>query len=337
MSYYTVRARQLVIENFESISLSWPASLAMTAVLSPAELFQEPEPNTPRAVTVGPVEIDIDGLTGKLTARPRDRIPLAEMRATTPVGALTIRGNNVTIQSSVNSIDEVLACADYLSTNVARYLSVEVGLFVDAVSISGTLAGHRLSLLYPGGSYGLTLLAMGGDYRQKAIERALARPPPGSASFPRFAASCFYYHQALRLRSPHEVTCSYYVVHAEIMLNLAKALVILMGTDDHDELRKRFGLMGYERDQIESQLIPILLMRNQTDVGHATAARPPEEHLAVYHTYIDRAVNNVGAVLRRTATLIRADDALLAPLDKLDPDREKFVLRLREHLSQPEL
>jgi hypothetical protein len=68
-----------------------------------------------------------------------------------------------------------------------------------------------------------------------------------------------------------------------------------------------------------------------------TAARAPQDYLIVYRSYIDRALDNVGAVLRRTAQRLRDQDNLLSPLSTLDPSQAKFVASLPEHLLMPAL
>lgn len=78
-------------------------------------------------------------------------------------------------------------------------------------------------------------------------------------------------------------------------------------------------------------------MRDYTDVAHPTAARVPQDHLMVYRNYIERAIDNVGALLRRTAQRIHDQDNLLLPLSTVDPSRAKFVSRLQEHLLMPPL
>lgn len=337
MSYYTTRMRTLTGDPGQD-AVAWPAPLELTAVLSPAELFQQPEPDAPRVVISGPTDITLDGLSGKLLAKPNQTLPSIHLHRSTPVGELTIDGNTATVRAIARSFDDVGACVDYLCINLAQYITLEIGLFVEAVSIAGSLGGNSIAALYPGGSYALRLVNLPGRHREAAIDRALGGPARPSASFPRFAISCFYYHHALRLMSPHEVSFAPYVAHAEVMLNLAKSLEILLATDSHDTLRERFQSLGYTPRQIESQLIPIFLMRNDADVAHPTATRAPQDHIIVYRSYIDRAIGNVGAVIRQAAQRIRDQDDFLSPLSStLDRSRAKFVARLQEHLQEPAL
>lgn len=136
MSYYTTRTRTLV-GNPGQEAVAWPADLELTAVLSPAELFQHPELDTPRVVISGPTTISIDGLSGKLFAQPNQIIPSIHLCRNTPVGELTIQGNIATVRAVAKSNDDVAACVDYLCINLAQYISVEIGLFVEAVPSLG--------------------------------------------------------------------------------------------------------------------------------------------------------------------------------------------------------
>ncbi len=76
----------------------------------------------------------MDGLSGKLFAKPKQIFPSIHLCQNTPVGELTINGNIATVRAVARSNDDVGACVDHLCINLAQYISLEIGLFVEAVS-----------------------------------------------------------------------------------------------------------------------------------------------------------------------------------------------------------
>jgi hypothetical protein len=135
----------------------------------------------------------MDGLSGKLFAKPKQIFPSIHLCQNTPVGELTINGI-ATVRAVTRSNDDVGACVDYLCINLAQYISLEIGLFVEVVSITGSLGGNSISALYTSGNYSVRLLTFLSERdRKAAVDRALFGPARTSASFPRFAISCFYY------------------------------------------------------------------------------------------------------------------------------------------------
>ena len=101
-------------------------------------------------------------------------------------------------------------------------------------------------------------------------------------------------------------------------------------------VRKKCAQLGYNEEQIESQIVPILVVRSKFDVAHPVGARIAYERIESVHFYAERAVDNVQRILIRLGKLLNAGHEILDPLpaDVVD-DRIKLANRLREHLAKP--
>jgi len=143
-----------------------------------------------------------------------------------------------------------------------------------------------------------------------------------------------YFQQALRLESPHETSVPSLNV-GEIALNLAKAVEVLFSSE-RDKIRQKCSLIGYTDVQVESQIIPILVIRNQLDVAHAAGTSISEEDTRTIHDYIRISVSNVRNLLLRVGSSLTKSIDVLDPLPTIkETDRRKICVRLREHMKEP--
>jgi len=90
---------------------------------------------------------------------------------------------------------------------------------------------------------------------------------------------------------------------SEFLVDLVKSLEILVGSSrDRDKMRQGCEKLGFSRTEIESQIIPIVLARNELDGAHPVGARLSDEDILVLRQYVERASQNVRAILFRAAS-----------------------------------
>ena len=100
----------------------------------------------------------------------------------------------------------------------------------------------------------------------------------------RLAAALYYFYMARRLE---EAGNSPYEFMSEIILNFNKVLEILLG-DSRDKVRKELLNFGYTETEIEMKFIPIMILRNEFDVGHVFIKIINEEHLTLLYEYLNK-------------------------------------------------
>ena len=97
------------------------------------------------------------------------------------------------------------------------------------------------------------------EMEKEAFDAIMATPLFNGTSNRRLAAALRYFYVATRLfaagNSPWEFM-------AEQVLNLGKALEVMF-TSDRDKMRTGLELYGYSREEVESEFMPVVLLRSQ--------------------------------------------------------------------------
>lgn len=142
----------------------------------------------------------------------------------------------------------------------------------------------------------------------------------------RFAAALNYFHVACRLArgdgGPWEFG-------SERILNFAKILQVLFG-ETRDEVRIGLRSLGYADEDIEGDFMPVMLLRNQFDVGHASIAIQRSTQLESIYRYLDRLEDYFRDLLSGLREALVDGDFELAdePDLALDPDKRQMMDRI---------
>ena len=98
----------------------------------------------------------------------------------------------------------------------------------------------------------------------------------------RLAAGLHYFYIASRLlvsgNSPWEFM-------AECVLNMTKALEIMFG-GRRDSVREKLLELGYSTEEVESEFIPLMILRNQFDVEHPRISILKRDQLQILYRYL---------------------------------------------------
>lgn len=153
----------------------------------------------------------------------------------------------------------------------------------------------------------------------------------------KFMASITYFHTASRLlvagTSPWEFM-------AETILNFCKVLQILFG-ETMDQVRNGLGSIGYTSSEIEMDFIPLMVLRNHFDVGHAQRIIPNTEQLQVLYNYLSSSEDNIRYLLKQIFEQIVEGKLILSEQDNIgfkSTEQKKFdqlinTIRPRNQMS----
>ena len=335
MSYYLQRRRGV---SFSKVPSEWPAILKITATLRPEEVFQQSTVTYPRITFVESLECRLSTADGGLIASsPEFLKPISAIFQFANNATYTFSGNKVTSLCNVNSEEDAILTVDFFSIFTSQYISIAMGIFIDNIEISGTLDDSPIAVQHLPGEYSLMCLHLNSARRNDRMEILSRMPSPTSRSYGRFVLASLYYQHALRLMSPHEVKSVNNIILAETMLNLSKSLQILFSSS-HGITRRKLLSLGYTTRQIESQIIPIDLMRNNADVAHIRESRIPETEIIIYRGYIQRSIINMRSIFLKVAERISYEEAFLDPIN-LSNERgsSSFVNKLASYLQDPAL
>ncbi len=142
----------------------------------------------------------------------------------------------------------------------------------------------------------------------------------------RLAAALYYFYVARRLveagNSPYEFL-------SEVVLNLSKVLVILF-SPKRDDVRSELLKFGYSKEEIEEKFIPIMILRNEFDVGHVSIALFTEKQLNALYKYLAVSEHDFRELLKRVADKVRSEEYTLQqdPDLSLGRDKRKTMERL---------
>lgn len=119
---------------------------------------------------------------------------------------------------------------------------------------------------------------------EKSVVTAMERMPLFSGyRNRRLAAATHYSYIASRLQV---VGHSVWEFMAESILNWYKALVILFATESRDAIREQLMGLGYEEKEINSEFIPVMILRNFMDVSHPRLAIFKGNQFSILYKYL---------------------------------------------------
>jgi hypothetical protein len=111
----------------------------------------------------------------------------------------------------------------------------------------------------------------------------------------RLAASVYYFYVARRLV---ESGYSPFEFMAEAILSLNKVLEALFG-EKRDEIRVELQKLGYSKNDVEEKFMPIMILRDNFDVGHVCLVMFSQKQLDILHRYLEISEENFRELLKR--------------------------------------
>ena len=140
-----------------------------------------------------------------------------------------------------------------------------------------------------------------------------------------------YFKQAERLNcvEPDRVTMT-----SEVLLNLAKSAEMLF-TSNRDKARARASEWGIADKVVETRLIPLLLIRNQIDVAHASASPLTEDERSLVVEFMDHALASLGKILKDLIEKANAGEIVIPePSKTVDPDKRRLLRAMSKYIGK---
>ena len=142
-------------------------------------------------------------------------------------------------------------------------------------------------------------------------------------------ASVHYVHAALRLsaigNTPWEFT-------AEILLNCVKVLEVLFG-NQRDVVRSGLQQLEIPQNEIDGIFVPLLLLRNELDVGHAKVADIPAEHRATIYAFAETVPQAVRELVRIAIRFTQSGRWKPRNVEKAKTDDEKGLMETVQNMQ----
>lgn len=338
MSYHLPR-RRVARQSFGSMeAVTWPTNVTLTAKLRPEDFFGPTDTSEHRSFMVRAKpgqRFYFNFGNGESSLFSEHHLSNLSCEQVLSNGVrLIIDGAKLTAQFEGDSLSDVYAVVQHIEFYILPMLSVcaDIPFSVEALEAQ---IGADCRVEYHLPDLTVSAIIFSDEYRDSCVNEALAAANLWNDSVPRLVIACMYYQQAVRLRSPNETRVAGLNV-AEAVLNLSKVLEVLFG--DHDAVRLGCRSLGLTNEQVESQIIPLLLARNQLDIAHPVVTRLDETHLSALRGYLDRAQQNVRTVLLRTIRAVETGVFHLTPVEESGtaPEKIRLMRKIASYLeAQP--
>jgi hypothetical protein len=336
MTLFLQQQRRLYIENHPTLP-DFPANVSATVLLAPEDAFGVEGASYRRVIPLGrDVQMHADINEGKTWHEGDLLDPLAFQFAAQGT-EISLAGNRLLLQYRAESAEEAVGIANSASLLVPPMLTLRIGIFVWIKQFLLNFAGREFNFgvaRVPGTFLVETTEGMGSRVRT-AIEDWFAMRP----GHERLISALYYYRHAKRIS---EMEPDQVALVAEVLLNLAKAIEILMasgkgpkGAQTNDKVRARARAWGFSDVQIKEWIVPILLLRNQVDVAHASSAPLTTEQRNIVTDFMEKALRRVGQVLIQVFDGIKEGRIVLDPVStSLDSDRRKLLAAIAEYVKK---
>jgi hypothetical protein len=325
VSYFIPIARTARVLQGDLASIAWPSDAIVYADLEPPDLFGEAADANPREVVLqsaAGVKAFWDNNTGRTHVESDVHMkPAASiLRALSDV-QLAVYGTRLSATFRANDMGEVMDVAHWIEFYYCPFLSLSTGVYVVPRRLHGQI-GNGCAINFEFVKLSTQLKVFRDDVRDRALELARDFADMQDARVPRLVLASLYFRQACRLQSSRQVLVPALGI-SEAVINLAKALNVLFG-DSNDEIREGMKLLGFSHEEVESQIVPIMLIRSSMDVAHAVNRRLNTAQVDTLFEYCQRATRNVRAVILKAALSIRDGSYTPKPVDT-----EAAIIRTR--------
>lgn len=222
--------------------------------------------------------------TGRGTVEPGAALEPLDVRIVMPNTRIDVRGDKLTYEAPCPDREAPGGMVQGLLYGLPPLLAVEFPEPVVVEWVTGSVGAVTFRLEHKEGVTRLKVVDT--DMMQTMLGVALGKyfliTKPTNR---RLLAGLHYYHVARRLLG---VGYSQWEFMAEVILNLAKSLTVMFG-DRTDAVRKHLSTgLGYARDEIERDFVPLLILRHHFDVGHPSLITlQPAQLTSLYHYLVD--------------------------------------------------
>lgn len=338
MSYFIPRARGII--GFEKGSLeemNFPVEVSTTIVLAPSDLFGIAGENKRRSVVPPSNKNTIfwDADAGRMWVESDNFLPPLIYSKEIGELSLSFNGNVITAKKRYQTLKRLKNDLSGLEHQLTSYLTLFLGTFVRVESITCNIEPNttfRYQLLRTDSQTGISRE----EGRLQKIDEAVNLMSVSNASTERFVLACIYFQQARRLVASYESDIPSQNF-AEMFVNLAKCLELLF-SNTRDALREKCRRLGFTNEEIESKIIPILVIRNELDIAHSAGRRISNENTQVIRDYGYVSLDNVRTILITISKKLSSSENVLEPLsDKPNKEVEELCMKLQNYLKQPNL
>ena len=242
---------------------------------------------------------------------------------------LSFQGNVLTMYFLTASVEDVDAIGRWVVQMTPPILSIHLEVPVWLKEFKFDVGGKQYSFgVLGGGTH--TWFVTSPEHSSAQIERSLRDALNLQEDELRLISAMHYYRHAIRLSRLDPDRES---MVAEVILNLTKAIEIL-ASDNRETIRKVSANLGFKSDEIESRIIPLVLIRSRLDVAHVATGPLSVHERAVVRRFSDTAIVVVREFILRAQEGVRTGAIRLRPLSaSLEKEKSDLLQRIATYIQ----
>jgi hypothetical protein len=280
-SFYRTQSRRLMYD--PNTPPVYPNDARISVVIEPSECLgvgSKPS-RSPRAGMATALVDVYSGRVGWISNSPLDPISFSTMFENANI---SVEGNIITLSCRVNDIQELASHTLAIEIFLPRLLNLEIFDCPSVVRVSGSIGNVPFTIGFQTTAPDTRGIDPSG-YAKDLIDMIQTLPIFGFGRNVRLAASLDHFYTACRLL---RVGRTEWEFMAEAILNLAKALesLFVQSANSREDIRNGLKEFGIQADRIETDFIPILVLRNDFSVAHFSLSSYPSDQLETIYRFL---------------------------------------------------
>ena len=282
----TYHLQQRVFRTVKGGSPQFPGTATVRLIFEPGPLFGVGSGPLRVVLPQGKIQFAWDGNTGRAVAEPDPPIPPLACQVHLPTGDYQLETQVLTHSFQCTDMGQLEATVSTLSYLLPALMSAHLPQPVRIVRTHCIIGDTEYNWELAGPQAIVSFAVRTKESLEAGVESALrASPMIAEGANRRLAAAIHYVHVARRLL---EAGVSQWEFLAEAVLNFNKAVEVLFG-ESRDQQREGLVAIGYERQEIETSVVPLLLLRDSIDIAHPRLALFKRAELDALYRFLDHA------------------------------------------------
>jgi hypothetical protein len=320
----TYQLQNRIFNVVNGVPFTFPNNLEVKVKFGPSELFGKERAPLRFMVPGSETQMEYNSNSGRVKFLPEPFLDALDVKIKTPSSSFTLNGDQLVYEAKVDDISMMEGIMISLNNAFSGLINVYFPSPPYAKYISGNLGDSEFRWEHKAVSFPFT--ASSTESLEGSIVSAfkLAQMVSGVAHR-RLLASTHYLYKASRLI---EVGESVWEFMSEVILNLCKSLEVLFG-GSRDKVRDNLRELGYSETDIEGRYIPLMLLRNELDVGHVSLSTLDSEKLNDLYQFLVHAESNMKGLLVKVIESVSNEEIVL-PEYELNSEKNKFLEKILE-------
>lgn len=327
MLTYQLHSRIFKIENNEKFT--FPNNVEIEFKLSPPTSFGTDNSPSRTLVKARAAKVIINANTGRWLATSNPPLEPLGVIIESPTSKLILKGDYLTYSFHCENMEELEGTMMALKWVLPSLFNLEFSDPPIVLYSKGKVGQTKFRWEHKPEEWRIHMRTIDPDVLEAHIVDSFNHLPLfNGTTNRRLAAALHYFHVGVRLNICGD---SAWEFMAESILNYCKCLEILFATSENtkDDIRQELTNLGIDKEEIEGDYIPLIILRSWVDVAHPRVAIFKLHDLKILYRYLadaeEKIRNLLKTVIKKVAEgsykIQQEDDLTLGKEDRKGMDR----------------